>query len=244
MRKDEMYKDYIYENYDDYLTLDDYFESKNEFMTFIENEMDITNIDFISEDESEDGVQNKIRLMVYTLASPIYDEYKSDLVAYKDVHTFGYRLLNSIIRKVNKWVIERKIQEDLISNATLEKFISNGGTHSETSENAQTGSAVIQKSASTPTGITHNASQEDIEIHLDNNSEDKLTDLSVTDGYEDKYTNFVGKTNGLHRNEVDRDTDIKRTSNYGLALEILDKIPYSFISDVLREVSQHFIQVY
>lgn len=236
--------DYIYENYDEYPSLRDEFSSKNDFMTFIENEMDITNIDFISEDDSEDGIQDKIKLMVYTLASPIYDEYREDKLAYKNVQTFGHRLMNSIIRKVNRWIIERKIQEDLISNATLEKFISNGGTHSNTSENAQTGSAVIQKSASTPTGITHSASSEDIDVELSHNDTTDTTSLEVTDGYEDKYTNFVGKTNGLHRNEVDRDTDISRTSNYGLALEILDKIPFSYINDVLREVSQHFIQVY
>lgn len=239
-----MNRDYIYENFDDYLALDDYFESKRDFMTFIENEMDITDINFISEDDSEDGVQDKIRLMVYTLASPIYDEYRSDSIAYDNIQTFGHRLMNSIIRKVSKWVIERKLQEDLISNATLEKFISNGGTHSETSENAQTGSAVIQKSASTPTGVTHSATSEDIEMELSHTQQTDKTDLSVDDGYEDKYTNFVGKTNGLHRNEVDRDTDIERTSNYGLALEILEKIPYSYINDVLSEVSQHFIQIY
>ena len=232
--------DKIYIDYEDYPVLEDEF-SKSEFADEIGSKLTNYNLSFLSSDTT---LVNKIKALALGFASPIYDEYHSDSLAYLDSDTFLDRMLNSLVRKINRWYIQKMIEEELIDNATLEKFISNGGTHSITSEDGTTGSAVIQKSASTPTGISHNASQEDIEIHLDHNSEDELTDMSVTDGYEDKYTNFVGKTNGLHRNEVDRDTNITRTSNYGLSLEILEKIPYSYINDVLKEVSQHFIQIY
>ena len=232
--------DKIYIDYEDYPVLEDEF-SKSEFADEIGSKLTNYNLSFLSSDTT---LVNKIKALALGFASPIYDEYHSDSLAYLDSDTFLDRMLNSLVRKINRWYIQKMIEEELIDNATLEKFISNGGTHSITSEDGTTGSAVIQKSASTPTGISHNAPQEDIEIHLDHNSEDELTDMSVTDGYEDKYTNFVGKTNGLHRNEVDRDTNITRTSNYGLSLEILEKIPYSYINDVLKEVSQHFIQIY
>lgn len=235
-----MRNDNIYIDYEDYPVLEDEYALTTFFNAF-GSKLVFKNFNFMVSDTT---TKNKLTALIQTLSYPIYYEYHSDRIAYKDKDVFMDRLINTLCNKVNRWYAQQKIEEDLISNATLEKFISNGGTHSETSENAQTGSAVIQKSASTPTGITHSATSEDIEMELSHNNQTDKTDLSVDDGYEDKYTNFMGKTNGLHRNEVDRDTNIERTSNYGLALEILDKIPYSYINDVLSEVSQHFIQIY
>ena len=232
--------DKIYIDYEDYPVLEDEF-TKSEMADEVSSKLASYNITFLTSDST---LATKIKALTLAFVSPIYDEYHTDSLAYMDTDTFLDRMLNSIMRKVNRWFIQKQIEEDLISNATLEKFISNGGTHSATSETGKTGSAVIQKSASTPTGIQHSANIEQVVMDLSHNDTTNNTTLSVDDNYQDKYTNFVGKTNGLHRNEVDRDTDITRTSNYGLSLEILEKVPYSYINDVLKEVSQHFIQVY
>lgn len=232
--------DYVYENYEDYPIMEEEF-TKQEFVDLVSSKLSTYNLDWLTSDTT---LSSNIKALTLAFSSPIYDEYLRDRLGYKDSDTFVDRLINSVVRKINRWYIQKKIEEDLISNATLEKFIANGGTHSVTSEDGTTGSAVIQKSASTPTGITHSSASEDIDLELSHSEQTDTTSMGVDDGYEDKYTNFVGKTNGLHRNEVDRDTDIKRSSNYGLALEIIDKIPYSYISDILREVSIHFIQIY
>lgn len=235
-----MKNDKIYINYEDYPVMEEEW-TKQEFVDVVSTKVTGYNLNWLTSDTE---LTNKIRLLVIAFANPIYDEYHTDSLGYLDTDTFVDRIINSIVRKVNRWYIQNKIEEGLIDNATLEKFISNGGTHSETKEDGSTGSAVIQKSASTPTGISHDVSEEDIDVELSHNDVTDKTSMKVDDGYEDKYTNFVGKTNGLHRNEVERDTDISRTSNYGLSLEIIDKIPYSYISSVLTEVSLHFIQVY
>ena len=235
-----MYNDRIYINYEDYPVLEEEF-TKSEFADVVSQKLSSYNLDWLT---TKTTLANKIKALTLAFTSPIYDEYHSDSLGYLDTETFVDRMINTIVRKVNRWYIQNKIEEELIDNATLEKYISNGGTHSETNENGTTGSAVIQKSASTPTGIQHNADSETMDMGLTHSEQTDETSIKVTDDYEDKYTNFVGKTNGLHRNEVDRDTDIKRSSNYGLALEIIDKVPYSYIADVLREVSIHFIQIY
>lgn len=240
MRKDIMNCDRIYIDYEDYPVLEDEF-TKSEFADEVSSKLSSYNFDWLTTDTT---LKNKIKALTLAFSSPIYDEYHTDSLAYLDSDTFMDRMINSIVRKVNRWYIQKQIEEDLISNATLEKFISNGGTQSTTSEDGMTGSAVIQKSASTPTGITHNTSTEDIDVTMSYDGTAQKSSLDVDDGYDDKYTNFVGKTNGLHRNEVERDTDIKRSSNYGLAMEIIEKVPYSYIDSVLREVSQHFIQIY
>ena len=233
--------DNIYVDYEDYDNLNDLYETQTDFYNAVSTLVSAYDFSFLSSDTT---LVNKIKAFVNILANPIYNEYYDDKVAYEESDVFLKRLINSVARKVNNWYVHHKLEEGLMNNASLDNYIKNGGTHSETNENASTGSAVIQKSASTPTGITHNASSEGVDMELSHSSSTDTTSLDVDDGYDDKYTNFVGKTNGLHRNEVDRDTDITRTSNYGLALEIADKIPYSYINDVLREVSQHFIQVY
>lgn len=235
-----MKNDKLYINYEDYSVMEKVW-TKQEFVNVVSTKVTDYNLNWLTSDTI---LANKIKLLVVAFANPIYDEYHSDSLAYLDSDTFVDRVINSVVRKVNRWYIQNKIEEGLIDNASLEKFISNGGTHSVTKEDGSTGSAVIQKSASTPTGISHNVSEEDINVGLSHDDVTDNTSMKVNDGYEDKYTNFVGKTNGLHRNEVERDSDITRTSNYGLSLEIIDKIPYSYISSVLNEVSIHFIQVY
>ncbi len=235
-----MKNDKLYINYEDYSVMEKVW-TKQEFVNVVSTKVTDYNLNWLTSDTI---LANKIKLLVVAFANPIYDEYHSDSLAYLDSDTFVDRVINSIVRKVNRWYIQNKIEEGLIDNASLEKFISNGGTHSVTKEDGSTGSAVIQKSASTPTGISHNVSEEDINVGLSHDDVTDKTSMKVNDGYEDKYTNFVGKTNGLHRNEVERDSDISRTSNYGLSLEIIDKIPYSYINSVLNEVSLHFIQVY
>lgn len=236
-----MYCENIYINYGEFPKLEDEFESGAYLNEKFLETLQSYNFDWLT---TNSLLVTKIKALISSLAYPIYSEYYNDRIAYEDKDTFLIRIINSLAIKVNRWYAQHKIEEDLIDKATLENFISNGGTTSNTKENASTGSAVVQKSASTPTGITHNVTEENIEVGLSHDDTADTTELSVDDGYEDKYTNFVGKTNGLHRNEVDRDTNIERTSNYGLALEILDKLPFSFINDVLKDVSIHFIQIY
>ena len=193
-----MYRDLIYVDYNDYPILKDEY-TKTEFADEVSSKLSTYNLSWLTTDTT---LANKIKALTLAFASPIYDEYSTDRLAYEDKETFVDRMINSIVRKVNRWYIQNKIEEDLVDNATLEKFISNGGTHSNTKENASTGSAVIQKSASTPTGITHNADVESIDVELSHDSTTDKTSMEVDDDYQDKYTNFVGKTNGLHRNEL------------------------------------------
>ena len=231
----------IYIDYEDYDKLEDVYQTNTDFSNAISTKLSTYSFGWLTSDAT---LLTKLKALIVSVTYPIYDEYYDDSIGYLESETFENRLLNTLARKIGRWYLQHNIEEDLMLNASLEKFISNGGTKSNTKEDASMGSAVIQKSASTPTGITHSTSSEDIDVELSHSSATDTTSMAVTDGYEDKYTNFVGKTDGLHRNEVERDTDISRTSNYGLAMEVLSKIDYSFINDVLREVSQHFIQIY
>lgn len=235
--------DRIYIDYKDYETLNELYEDADEFISAVTSVVVNYNLDWFTPNNT---LKDKVKVLAISLCSPIYDEYKTDKIAYLPQYkdNFLERMMNSIFRKINRWNVQHNMEWEYVDTACLDNFISNGSTQSSTRENASTGSAVIQKSASTPTGIEHNVSEEDIDMKLSHNAINDNTKVKIDDGYEDKYTNFVGKTNGLHRNEVDRDTLIQRKSNLGLAEEVISKIPYSFINEVLSEVSQHFIEVY
>lgn len=245
------YDQRIYEDFSDYPLLKTIFTNadylKNEISLFLNGSVlpyNTFDLSFITDDATE---KEKLGALILTFAYPIYFQYENDRMAYKGTTArvaFTRRMLYIISRKIGKWYLTHEIDKGLLDSPSLEKFIQNGGTKSTTSENASSGSAVIQKSASTPTGITHSTEGESIDMELSHNDTTDKTSLDIDDDYEDKYTNFVGKTNGLHRNEVDRDTDITRSSNYGLAEDILAKIPQSYINEVLTDVSQLFIQVY
>ena len=178
-----MYCDNIYVDYDNYSTLEEEFSTSSAFATIIANKLSTYQFQWLTDDSAD---LNKIKGLILSLSYPIYVEYHSDKIGYLDSDTFVDRVINSVSRKINKWYIQHMIDKDLLKKASLENFISNGGTHSDTKENASTGSAVIQKSASTPTGITHSASSEDIDVELSHNDTSDITSLEVTDGYEDK----------------------------------------------------------
>lgn len=236
------YKQRIYENFDENKKLEEVYDTETDFYNALVTSVTNLNMDYLF--GSDTANKTKVKALMSLLAYPIYDEYYDDKLAYEDTSVFIRRLTNSLEHFISKWYMQRNIEMDILKNASLDMFIVAGGTHSETSENAQTGSSVIQKSASTPTGISHNASVESIVMDLSYDEQTDNTTMNVDDNYDDKYTNFVGKTSGVHRNEVGRETDITRKSSYELAMDILNKIPYSFINQVLAEVSEHFIYVY
>ena len=237
------YPQRIYIDYDDYDELYQYGDI-SEFFNDVENALedeDTYQFNWLSDTSS---VKAKIKLLIKALTEPIYNEYSQDKIAYRDYQYFIKRLINTMIWSINKWYMRFNIDDDLMSNASLQNFTSKGHTKSVTDEEAQTGSAVMQKSASTPTGIEHGASEESMSMNLVKDESTGETTMTFDDNYDEKYTNFVGKTNGVHKNNVLRETDIDRSSDFGLAMDILEKIPYSYINDVLSDVSEHFIQIY
>lgn len=195
-------------------------------------------LDFIS---TNDTTQTNISNLISALCYPIFDEYGEDLVAYEDSDVFQRRLMNSIVHKIDKWYIHSVMIRDLLANTSISTFSVTQASSTHTLEDGHSGSIVNQESASTPTGISHNDSDE---TTLDlTNTGGEIT-MDTTSGYSNKYTNFMGKTSGLKKNIVDRSVDVDRQGNFIVAMELLKAIPYSYINEVLAEVSQHFIQVY
>lgn len=231
------YKQRIYEDFDDYYTLERMYANVENFVSAISQTIDYGHeFDFLGDVDEE-----KLILFCEALGYTIYYEYFNDKLAYKEADDFMNRICNSLVYKINKWYLQGKIDNDLLQRVNLDHFtISNTATTS-TGELGVSGSVVEQESASTPTGIVHdNSDTTSLEMEHDSSS----VSIETSSGYQDKYTNFMGKTQGVKQNRVDRDVDSERKGNYILAMDLLKAIPYSYINEVLMEVSKHFIQVY
>ena len=118
---------------------------------------------------------------------------------------------------------------------------------SESHEDVKSAGGVIQKSASTPTGVSATSSGDNLEITTTPSSTTTSETLDVdvgSDSFADKYTNYQGKTATGSKTQGDRSGDVMREGSIKELLEVLEKLPSSFTDEILKEVSKHFEVVY
>ena len=176
---------------------------------------------------------------IINLAKAIYFYYQRDKIAYTDKDVFIERIVYDLTLNINHYFQRKGIDFMIGSNTDNDKYLLSNGMTTKSSEDGVSGSSVLQSTASTPTGVSPSATGNTIEMNIDG------TTLNVTNnGYVDKFTNFQGKTNGLHNNKVNRDTSYIRTANYEQAIELFTKLPVSYLEEVLRDVSNNFIFTY
>lgn len=241
------YEQRIYEDFTDYERLNDLYSDGDQLWAEMEEDY---NFDYALTSITSNS-QTRLKLQVFIselVMGVIFAEYGQDRIGYKDeggIHqgkvAFERRLAQTLVDKVSKWYLQGKIDDELLTKVNLDNFIITNSAITNTGELGVSGSIVEQESASTPTGITHDDSDTtsmEIVAHTSD------VTIETTSMYQDKYTNFMGKTQGVKQNKVDRDVQSERSGNYILAMELLKAVPYSYINEVLRDVSQHFIQVY
>lgn len=221
-------------NFDDYKTLQEEFTSATNLSVVIDGLFE----DFV---QYIDGSMEVIlRTFTRNVAKAIFNYYYDDKIAYLDNEVFAYRLMNDIAININRYFEMKQVEFYLAKDSTTnDKWCLTTKTSSIANESGKSGSAVLQSSASTPTGVSPNATGSTIEM------EDTEDGKSYSNnGYVDKYTNFQAKTNGLHKNDIDRTAEVSRIGNYDVAIELLKMFPKSYMEQVLKDVSKHFIYVY
>ena len=177
------------------------------------------------------------------LAKVIYEQYETDQLAYQDKDVFMKRLTMSLTKNINYYFQRKGIDFLIGSNTDNDKYVLTSTLTSGTSETGVTGSTVVQSSASTPTGVSGSDTGDSLSLEMKETSGVDSVDLS-NDAYVDKYTNFQGKTNGLHKNKVERDNTSIRSGSFLNAIELMKNLPKTYLDEVLEDVSKHFIIVY
>ena len=182
------------------------------------------------------------------IAYAIYKYFCDDYVHYtgdtsSDVATtLMYRMAYDVSVKFPYW----KVKYDYILKLFTEDEISllqSSKMTSSSSEKVNSAGGVIQKSASTPTGVS-SATADEMEISNEVDEYDTLNASVLSSSFADKYTNYQGKTSTGNKTSGERSGVVLREGSIDELLKILEKLPSSFADEITKEVSKHFDLVY
>lgn len=227
---------------EEYKKLNEYFSYVSDFIN--NNTQDFEQLLFrdgalyFDDDENEE----KCLMLFEVLMKVIYFHYRRDCVAYLNKVDFVDRLLNDLAFNFGKYIVKYNVTNILSNFSNETRYDDTSKMQSDTNERGLSSSSVVQSSASTPTGIS-SAQSSSINLRYQKGEDESGTEF-VTDAYTDKYTNFQGKTNGLHDNDVERKSVITRKGKLLDIIELEQKLPNSLYDEVLKDVSKHFIFLY
>ena len=185
------------------------------------------------------------------IAYAIYKYFYEDKVHYSGEDTdevkaqFIQRLGYDVAVKFPYWKTKYDYILKLFTPTEL-SLLQSSKMISESHEDVKSAGGVIQKSASTPTGVnTGNYTGDSMEISANEDEETKTLDVGViTDSFAEKYTNYQGKTSTGSKTSGDRNGEVLREGSIEDLLKILEKLPSSFADEITKECSKHFELLY
>lgn len=227
------------EYFKDYEVLKDLYVDASAFSSAITTSFgtDFDDVSFPS------ALKSTLSAFLGKLCNGIYREFKKDKIAYKDKDDFVYRLTNTLATNLGYYFQIHNIDFMIIKNTDEGKYVLTSKVEGSSNENGNNASAVVQSTALTPTGVSASDTGDSVGIAV-TKSETGITGAVTEDAYANKYTNYQGKTNGVRKNIIDRTNSVTRSGNYEQALDLLERLPHSYLIKVLNECSEHFIITY
>ena len=189
------------------------------------------------------AIKTTLSSFLTKLCNGIYREFKNDKIAYEDKDDFIYRLTNTLATNLGYYFQIHNIDFMIIKNTDEDKYILTSKATGNSQENGNNASSVVQSTAMTPTGVDASDTGDSMEVATESDSNDLSAEFTE-DAYSNKYTNYQGKTNGVRKNIINRDNTVTRTANYSQALDLLERLPHSYLIKVLKDCSEHFIVTY
>lgn len=179
------------------------------------------------------------------ICSCIYGYFYDDLIVYQGEdeqeveQTFLNRLSYDIAVKLPYWYKKYGYIKKLLTTEDL-SLLQTSKMTSSSSEETKTASGTLQKTATTPTGVSADGSTDSFEIGATTTS--GVTTTSVeTNGFADKYTNAQQKFANAGKVEGERSGTILREGSIEELLKVLEKLPASFSDEVTKHLQKHFI---
>ena len=179
------------------------------------------------------------------IANVVYGYFYNDLVAYKgededDVRaTFIKRFCYDVSARLPYWYRKYNEVQKLLTSGVLSMMQTSKMT-SSSSDKTKTASGTLQKTATTPTGVSATTAEDSFDISISESSGSVSADVETT-GFADKYTNaqqkFANATEGLG----ERSGEILREGSIDELINVLEKLPSSFADEISRHLQKHFI---
>lgn len=177
------------------------------------------------------------------IASMIYGYFYDDLVAYKGEDAdevkdiFTKRVSYDVCVKLPYWYKKYEMIKKLLTTEDL-SLLQTSKVVSSSNDHTTSASGSLQKTATTPTGVSTDTAIDTIEIY--NDPSDDLHEVT-TEGFADKYSNAQQKFANASNIKGERSGNITREGSIDDLLNILEKLPSSFGDEVTRELAHHFI---
>ena len=178
------------------------------------------------------------------LANAIWGYFYNDLVAYpidepEDFSIFLTRIGYDISVKLPYWYrkyfeIKKLLTDDDFNLMQTSKVISSS---QDTTDSA---SGSLQKTATTPTGVSVDSATDSFDITIDADSQTANNSVETT-GFADKYTNAQQKYANSSKILGQRSGTITREGSVDDLIKVLEKLPSSFADEVTKELGKHFI---
>lgn len=180
--------------------------------------------------------------LISFISSAIYGYFYNDLVAYTGDNVGGdfiERLSYDVAVKLPYWKKKYAQIKTLLTTDDLSLLQTSKVTSSST-DNTNSASGTLQKTATTPTGVSTGTSEDNISIEITTDGVATDTDVN-TSGFADKYSNAQQKFANASRIEGSRSGSITREGSIDELLNVLEKLPSSFANEITKAVQKHFI---
>ena len=112
---------------------------------------------------------------------------------------------------------------------------------SSSNDTTKSAGGTLQKTATTPTGVTATGSEDGFELEIIDGSDNDNEANVTTTGFADKYTNAQQKFANATRVEGERSGEILREGSIDELLKVLEKLPSSFADEISISLQKHFI---
>jgi hypothetical protein len=219
--------------------------SRNEFLTTLHNYFDDGGI--YSDGTMIMGLNlTAIEPVLSFLSNAIYGYFYDDLVAYAGDteddarNTFEDRLVYDIAVKMPYWYRKYNQIKKLLTTEDL-SLLQTSKVVSSSNDKTNTASGTLQKTATTPTGVSTGTAEDSIDIEISESGDNDTTANVITTGFADKYTNAQQKFANAGRVEGERSGTITREGSIDELLKVLEKLPSSFADEINKSVQKHFI---
>ena len=175
----------------------------------------------------------------------IYGYFYDDLVVYEgeDVEEvqeiFIDRLCYDVNVKIPYWAKKYEYVKKLLTTDDF-SLLQTSKMTSSSNDTTKSAGGTLQKTATTPTGVSATGSTDSINIDIKSGTSDGDNDVE-TNGFADKYSNAQQKFANATRVEGERSGEILREGSIDDLLKVLEKLPSSFANEISIAMQKHFI---
>ena len=183
---------------------------------------------------------------VITFAGNVIAGYFYDnLVAYDGedesdvVNAFMPRLCNDINLHLPYWFRKYAQIKKLLTTNDF-NLLQTSKMTSSSSDTTKSAGGTLQKTATTPTGVSADSATDSFDIEISETSGVMTGEVDTT-GFADKYTNAQQKFANASQIKGERSGEIMREGSIDDLLKVLEKLPASFGNEISIALQKHFI---